>query len=97
MAKKTSRKSAKKEPTSDVAYGYVVRKTYAGGMLAYFSSENEFYFAWVPDKKNAHIFPSREEALVFAKRTEVAHAQRMNQRPPGAIAMKHPPRWLTKS
>ena len=57
--------------------GYVVQKIYEDGKPAYFDTETEYMYMWVPDKKSAHVFSTYEDAFVFAKRTEGEHARRI--------------------
>ena len=62
----------------DTAGKYIVQKMYpASAQPSYFNAETEYAFSWVPDKESAHIFPTYEDAFVFAKRTEGEHAQRI--------------------
>ena len=45
---------------------YVVNRTYEeGGFLFYFVSEDE---EWTPDRSKAHMFATRVEAQIFAKK-----------------------------
>jgi hypothetical protein len=62
----------------DNGHKYMVQKTYPGAdHVSYFDCETDSYTSWSPDKDKAHVFPTYEDAFVFAKRTESAHAERI--------------------
>src|ERR1700720_1500118 len=61
----------------DNGHKYIVQKEYPGGDVMYFDSETDSFTSWAPDKDKAHVFPTYEDAFVFAKRTEAAHAERI--------------------
>ncbi len=43
-------------------------RAYNRSVRVYFAEENAVLFAWLVDKKKAHVFASRKEALTFTKK-----------------------------